>query len=187
MGLSSFSSPFQFSIYPLDPVVEEDVAVLRDGLGLAALLLLVGGGRVGLAAVVAEVRQVAALEEERVGHAHLLAGRRQPGALVHGVVAVVLLRGVLILGVVVLGADQVVGHLLGGTGHDGGGVRREERGGHRVGRRSPGRGCSVLQDQLPVEEGLKRDFSISHFSPPDLISYSFMMFFQQIRTLRLRR
>ena len=54
-------------------MVEEDVAVLRDGLGL--VLLLVGraaGG--GLAAVVAEVRQLAALQEERVGHAHLLRG-----------------------------------------------------------------------------------------------------------------
>ena len=132
------SSPF--SIDPLDSVVEEDVAVLRDGLGLAPLLLLLVVGR-GDLAVVVEVRHVAALEEEGVGHAHLLAGRRQPGALVHGVVAVVLLLRGLVLCVVILGAHQVVGHLLGGTGHEGGGVRREQRGGHRVGggRRSPGR------------------------------------------------
>ena len=110
-------------------MVEEDVAVLRDGLWLAPLLLLllvvaVAAGRPGLA----EVRQFAASEEERVGHAHLLSGRRQPGALVHRVVALVLLGGVLVLlGVVILWADEVVGHLLGGAGHDGGGVCREER------------------------------------------------------------
>ena len=151
------ADPSDSSVDPLDAVVEEDVAVLRDWLGLAPrrllllLVVVVPVGRSGLA----EVREVAAPEEERVGHAHLLSGRRQPGALVHSVVALVLLRGLILVVVVVLGAHEVVGHLLGRAGHDGGGVRREERGGHRVGGGPAGRGCGVLQDQLAVEEGLK--------------------------------
>ena len=138
------ADPSVSSVDPLDAVVEEDVAVLRDGLGLAPrrllLLVVVPVGRSGLA----EVREVAAPEEEGVGHAHLLSGRRQPGALVHRVVALVLLRGLILVVVVVLGAHEVVGHLLGRAGHDGGGVRREERGGHRVGGGPAGRGCGVL-------------------------------------------
>ena len=55
-------------------MVEEDVAVLRDGLGLALLLVGRAAAAGRLAAVVAEVRQLAALQEERVGHAHLLGG-----------------------------------------------------------------------------------------------------------------
>ena len=112
----------------------------------------------------AEVEVKVALQVEGVlDHhvAHRGGGGGQSGALVDGVVAVVLLLADVVADAVVLGADEVVGHLLGGRGHDHGLLRGQEGAGH-LGGRGRGRGGRRLAEGGGREAGrvmMKDQFS----------------------------